>query len=89
MRDNMTGNMLIGALIAGGVILLITYYKNHHVLSGLLLTAVQGICAFFAVNIIGTFFGVHLNANLLSLFVSAFGGTPGVILLLVLNTFLP
>lgn len=85
----MNGNILIAALVVAGLLLLLVYVKNRRPVSGLLLTALQGICAFFAVNLIGTFFGVHLNANPLSLSVSLFGGTPGVILLLVLNTFLP
>lgn len=78
-------NLFYGILAVAAVLLFIAYYKNHHTLSGILLTAIQGICAFFAVNFIGAFCSVHLNLNLYSGLVSIFGGTPGVIFLLLMN----
>lgn len=50
------------------------------------LTILEGVAAFFAVNFIGGFFGVHLPLNWASLGVSALGGTPAVIALLILQT---
>ena len=84
----MSGNILIGVLVVCGLILLLVYGKEKRLLTGIFLTAVQGICAFFAVNLIGSLCHVHVNLNPFSLAVSAFGGTPGVVFLLLMQTLL-
>ncbi|MBR1811411.1 MAG: pro-sigmaK processing inhibitor BofA family protein [Clostridia bacterium] len=83
----MNGKILILILAAAGAILLLSYIKNRRPVSAILLTAAQGICAFFAVNLIGALIGVHLHLNPFSAAVSALGGTAGVIFLLVMNLF--
>ena len=70
-------------LIVCLLVILISFIKSRHFFSSLFLSALQGIIALFAVNFTGGFIALHLNVNLFSLFVSAFGGLPGVIFLVV------
>ncbi len=81
----MNEKFLLYMLIFAGVVLLAAYLKTRRPVSALLLTALQGIGAFFAVNLAGSLLNVHLNLNLFSALVSVLGGTPGVIFLLVMN----
>lgn len=81
----MTGWVYAVLAIGGGVILL-SMLRTKRAVSAVLLSCVQGLAAFFAANFAGGFFGVHLPLNWGHLAVSAVGGTPGVILLLLLNT---
>lgn len=74
------------ALIFSGVVILITMLRTKRFFTMLFLTALQGLAAFFAVNFVGGFFGVHLAMNWGHLGISALGGMPGVILLLLVNT---
>ena len=52
------------------------------------LTALQGVAALFAVNVLASFLHIHLNVNALSLALSGVFGTAGVILMLLVNTFI-
>ncbi len=81
----MTG-WIYAALGLSGVCILIAMVRSGRFVSALLLTVLQGAAAFFAANFIGDFFGVSLPLNLPSLAVAALGGTPGVILLLLVQT---
>ncbi len=81
----MTG-WIYAALGLCGVCVLIAMIRSGRFVSALLLTIVQGAAAFFAANFVGEFFGVSLPLNLPSLAVAALGGTPGVILLLLVQT---
>ncbi|MGN0571311.1 MAG: pro-sigmaK processing inhibitor BofA family protein [Candidatus Fimenecus sp.] len=74
------------ALIFSGIIILLAMLRTKRFFTMLMLTALQGLAAFFAVNFVGGFFGVHLALNWGHLGISAFGGMPGVILLLLVNT---
>ena len=74
------------ALIFSGIVILITMLRTKRFFTMLFLTALQGLAAFFAVNFVGGFFGVHLAMNWGHLGISALGGVPGVILLLLINT---
>lgn len=74
------------ALIFSGIVILITMLRTKRFFTMLFLTALQGLAAFFAVNFVGGFFGVHLAMNGGHLGISALGGMPGVILLLLVNT---
>ncbi len=76
------------ALIFSGIVILITMLRTKRFFTMLFLTALQGLAAFFAVNFVGGFFGVHLAMNWGHLGISALGGMPGVILLLLINTML-
>lgn len=57
--------------------------KNKKLISGILLTAIQGICALFAVNLIGSFIDVRIPVNFWTLSTSGLFGISGVIVLLV------
>lgn len=59
--------------------------KGGHGLKTLALSAVQGIVALFAVNVLGVATGVTVGVNAVSLFISCIGGVSGVIMLLVMN----
>lgn len=72
-------------LVFGGLIILLSEMKTGHFLKSVILTGLQGIAAIYAVNIVGSFFGVNLAVNTFSLSVGIVGGTPGVILLLLLD----
>lgn len=83
--EKMTGWIYAAAVIGGSVILL-SMLRTKRFFSALLLTCVQGVAAFFAANFAGGFFGVHLPLNWGHLAVAAVGGTPAVVMLLLLNT---
>ncbi len=70
------------------LILLITYYKSKKFFTMILLTALQGICALFAVNLIGKFIEVHIPVNSYTLSLSSIGGVAGVIMMLLCDTFM-
>ncbi len=69
------------------VVIMIAMVKTHHFFRTLIISAIQGITALFAVNLIGDFIGVHIALNSFSLFVGGFGGLPGIIFLLINNIF--
>lgn len=56
-----------------------------HPFKAVFLTALQGIAAIFAVKILGEFTGVGLPVNWYTLSVGCICGTPGVIMILMLN----
>ena len=66
--------------------ILFSMLRTKRFFAALLLSVLQGIVAFFAANFVGGFFGVHIPMNWYSLSVAAVGGTPGVVLLLLLQT---
>lgn len=76
------------SLILSGIVILISMLRTKRFFTMLFLTVLQGLAAFFAVNFVGGFFGVHLTLNWGHLGISALGGVPGVILLLLVNTML-
>ncbi len=57
--------------------------KNKKLISGILLTVIQGICALFAVNLIGSFIDVRIPVNFWTLSTSGLFGISGVIILLI------
>lgn len=73
-------------LIFSGVLILFSMLRTKRFFAALILSVLQGIIAFFATNFVGGFFGVHIPMNWYSLSVAAVGGTPGVVLLLLLQT---
>ena len=70
-------------LIISAIIIVFSMIKSHHFFKVLFLSAFQGIIAVFAVNFIGDIINVHIMVNWFSIAVSAAGGLPGVIFLLV------
>ncbi len=73
-------------LIFSGVLILFSMLRTKRFFAALILSVLQGVIAFFAANFVGGFFGVHIPMNWYSLSVAAVGGTPGVVLLLLLQT---
>lgn len=74
--------ILFGSLFIAQSILLI---KNKKFILGAFLTAVQGICALLAVNLIGTVINVRIPLNFWSMGFSSLFGITGVIMLLFIN----
>lgn len=74
--------LLFGTLFIAQSILLL---KNKKFVLCTFLTAVQGICALLAVNLIGTVINVRIPLNFWSLGFSSLFGITGVIILLFIN----
>ena len=70
------------------IVIFITSVKSKRFFTALLLTALQGVCALFAVNFIGTFLSVHIPINGWTVGVSSIGGVSGVIMLLLCDVFM-
>lgn len=68
---------------AAGMVILFAMIKSKHIVKSLLLSSLQGLAALFAVNLVGEFIGIRLAVNWFSLAVSAVGGLPGVIFMLL------
>ena len=71
---------------AAGIIILFSMISSKRFFSSVFLTAIQGFLALIAANIAGGFLGMHISVNIYSLLISAFGGTPGVIFMLLADT---
>lgn len=65
-----------------------SYYKSKKFFIYFLSTVLQGICALFAVNLIGKFIYVHIPVNCFTVGISSFGGVSGVIMLLLCDIFM-
>ena len=70
-------------IITGFIILIFSYIKSKHFFRCIFSTAIQGLAAVFAVNVIGMLTGLHLAVNWHTLFFSMAYGTPGVIALMM------
>ncbi|MCL2514100.1 MAG: pro-sigmaK processing inhibitor BofA family protein [Oscillospiraceae bacterium] len=81
----MTLTLIKAAFIISGALIFFAFLKGGKFFRKLLISAVQGIIALYAVNVLGAFIGVRLNVNPFTLAVSAVGSTPGVIMLLMLD----
>ncbi len=81
----MNKTLLIFA-VAGAVLLIYSLKKLKFRYT--LLSALSGTAAFFAADFITLFLHTELPLNAFSLSVSAIGGIPGVILLVLAQTFL-
>lgn len=81
--------LILGALLATYLsIIFITYFKSKRFFTALLFTALQGVCALFAVNLIGKYITIHIPVNAWTLGISSIGGVSGVIMLLLCDTFM-
>lgn len=81
----------ISVLVMLGIFAFITILvmiKSKHFFKALVFSAIQGIAALFAVNLLSAATGVSLSVNALTLAISAVGGTAGVIGMLVSRLFL-
>ncbi|MCH5191905.1 MAG: pro-sigmaK processing inhibitor BofA family protein [Oscillospiraceae bacterium] len=70
------------------IIVLITYIKSKRFFTAMILTALQGLCALFAVNFIGGYLAVHIPVNGWTMGLSSVGGISGVIMILLSDIFL-
>ena len=69
------------------LILLVMCYKSGRMLKTLLLSAVSGLAAMTAVNLLSHFTGVNIAVNLYTTLSSAVFGIPGVLGLLTIRMF--
>ena len=83
MSENITP--LIFALAFGAFIVLLTLIKSRHFIRYLLLSAISGIGALFAVNLLTSITGVSIALNYITLAVSGIFGISGVIALVLVN----
>ena len=84
-----SGKILLGIFLAIYlVVIFIAYFKSKRFFTALLFTALQGICAIFAVNLIGKYITVHIPVNAWTLSISSIGGISGVIMLLLCDIFM-
>ncbi len=74
--------ILFGVLFIAQTVLLL---KNKKFVLCSLLTAVQGICALLAVNLVGSLINIRIPLNFWSLGVSSIFGITGVIMMLFIN----
>ncbi len=70
------------------LILIITMIKSKKFFSSLFLTMLQGICALFAVNLLGQYISIHIPINQWTIGVSSVGGISGVIIMLLCDAFI-
>ena len=75
-------------LAAFSVIILAVMVKSKHFFKAIVLSALQGVAALFAVNLLSAATGVTLAVNPVTLTVSAVGSLPGVVAMLVSKLFL-
>ena len=84
-----SAKFVLGFLLAIYIfIIFIAYFKSKRFFSALLFTALQGICALFAVNLIGKYITIHIPVNAWTLGISSIGGVSGVIMLLLCDIFM-
>ena len=79
------GLMFFGAFLLSALAHYIS--KSKHPFKRSLLSMAVGILTLVAVNLSGSVTGVYLPISLVSVCVSAFGGVPGVTLMLGFNLF--
>ena len=82
MYSNLTALLITFAL--GALIVALSLIKSGHFIRYLLLSAISGIGALFAVNLLTTLTGVSIALNYITLAVSAIFGISGVIALVVI-----
>lgn len=80
-------NLTVLILAAAGLTLLVYAIKKIRP-GAFLLSAAAGLAALFGADIVLGFTQMNLPVNVFTALCAAIGGIPGVILLLVLNTFL-
>ncbi len=83
------GSYIIFAfLILAGIIILAVTLRNEKPFRNLFLSLFSGIGSLFAVNIASALTAVTLPVNALTLVISAVGGIPGVVFLLISDVLL-
>ena len=82
MYSNLTA--LLITFILSSLIVALSLIKSGHFIRYLILSAISGIGALFAVNLLTTLTGVSIALNYITLAVSAIFGISGVIALVVI-----
>ena len=82
MPGNITSLVLVFAL--GAFVVLVTLIKSGHLVRYLVLSAISGLGALFAVNLLADLTGVSIALNYITLAVSALFGISGVIALVIM-----
>lgn len=84
-----SANVFLGIVFSIYTIIIFSVYiKSKCFFKGFFLTALQGVCALFAVNLIGKFIEIHIPVNFWTLGLSSIGGASGVITMLLCDIFL-
>ena len=68
--------------------ILVAHIKSKRFIVSVFLTAFQGLCALFAVNLLGKYISIHIPVNYWTLGVSSVGGISGVIMMLLCDIFM-
>ncbi len=68
------------------ITLIITMLRRKCLIKGIVSSAVQGVAALYAVNLVGLITGTHIAVNWLTLGTAAVLGSPGAALILVVQT---
>ena len=76
-------NLIIFCLIISAVIILAVFIKSRHFFKSLFLSSLSGIGSLFAVNVLSQMTGISIGINYITLLISALGGIPSVIALLM------
>lgn len=70
------------------IVIFIAHIKSKKFFVSVFLTALQGLCALFAVNLLGKYISIHIPVNYWTLGVSSVGGISGVIMMLLCDVFM-
>ena len=70
------------------LVIVITMIKTKRFFTALLLSLLQGLCALFAINLLGKYIAVHLPINEWTITLSSIGGISGVIMMLLCDIFM-
>ncbi len=70
------------------IVIFIAHIKSKKFFVSVFLTALQGLCALFAVNLLGKYIAIHIPVNYWTLGVSSVGGISGVIMMLLCDVFM-
>jgi len=81
--------VLLCALAGGGALaILVSMLRARKLIRYLLMSAISGIAALYAVNALGLLTGIRLAVNGLTLGVSVVAGPPGVVAMLLADAIL-
>lgn len=84
-----SAKIFLGILLAVYIfIILMTMIKTKKFFTTLFLTVLQGVCALFAVNLLGKYISIHIPVNMWTLGISSAGGISGVIMMLLCDIFM-
>lgn len=70
------------------LIIFVSMIKSKRFFTVLFLNILQGVCALFAVNLLGQYIAIHIPVNGWTIGVSSIGGISGVIMMLLCDGFI-